>query len=87
MNEDIFKEIGLTVSEKNVYLALLELGDSTRGNIVNKSKVAGSKIYELLEKLQEKGFVSIYIKNKVKHFKPTNPTQILNYLESKKQEI
>ena len=87
MNEDILREIGLTESEKNVYLALLELGDSTRGNIVNKSKVAGSKIYELLEKLQEKGFVSIYIKNKVKHFKPTNPTQILNYLESKKQEI
>lgn len=87
MNERIFEEIGLTEAEKRVYLALLELGDSTRSEIVNKSQVAGSKIYELLEKLQEKGLASIYIKNKVKHFKPTNPEQILNYLEEKKEKI
>jgi len=87
MNEEIFKEIGLTLSERKVYLALLDSGDSTRGEIVNKSGIAGSKVYEVLEKLQNKGLVSIYIKNKIKHFKPTNPNQILNYLEEKKQEI
>jgi sugar-specific transcriptional regulator TrmB len=87
MNDSILREIGLSESEKKVYLSLLELGDSTRGNLVNKSGVAGSKIYELLEKLQEKGLVSIYQKNKVKHFKPTNPKQILNYVENKKKAI
>src|SRR3989344_6936994 len=87
MEMNILKEIGLTESEKKVYLALLELGDSTRGEIVKKSGVTGSKVYELLEKLQEKGLVSIYIKEKVKHFKPTNPKQLLNYLEHKKEEI
>lgn len=87
MNEAILQEIGLTESEKKVYLALLELGDSTRYDIVNKSKVAGSKIYELLEKLQEKGLVSIYLKNKIKHFKPTNPNQILNLIKHKKANI
>ena len=87
MKEEILNKIGLTESEKKVYLALLELGDSTRGDIVNKSGVTGSKVYELLEKLQEKGLVSLYIKDKVKHFKPTNPSQILNYIEEKKREI
>jgi len=87
MNEEILKEIGLSESEKRVYLALLELGDSTRGEIVNKSGVAGSKIYELLEKLRDKGLVSIYIQNKIKHFKPTNPHQLLNYLEAKKEKL
>lgn len=87
MKEEILKEIGLTESEKRVYLALLDLGDSTRGDIVNQSGVAGSKVYELLEKLQEKGLVSIYLKDKVKHFKPTNPSQIINYLEEKKRKL
>jgi len=87
MEQKILSQIGLTDSEQRVYLALLELGDSTRGQIVNKSKVAGSKVYELLEKLQEKGLVSIYSQNKVKHFKPVNPKQILNYIEAKKNEI
>lgn len=84
---DVLNEIGLSESEKRVYLALLDLGDSTRGDIVNNSKVAGSKIYELLEKLQKKGLVSIYLKNKIKHFKVTNPKQILNYIEAKKQKM
>jgi HTH-type transcriptional regulator, sugar sensing transcriptional regulator len=87
MKNDILEEIGLSNSEKKVYLALLELGDSTRGDLVNKSGVSGSKIYDLLEKLQNKGLVSVYIENKIKHFKPTNPSQILNYLEEKKKKF
>ncbi|MBS3083691.1 hypothetical protein J4423_02705 [Candidatus Pacearchaeota archaeon] len=87
MNTLFLNEIGLSESEKNVYLALLDLGDSTRGDIVNKSKVAGSKVYELLQKLQNKGLVSIYLKDGIKHFKPTNPSQILNYIEEKKSKI
>lgn len=87
MKTEILKGIGLTESEIKVYLALLELGDSTRGDIVNKSGIAGSKVYEILEKLQEKSLVSIYIKDKIKHFKPTSPQQILNYLDDKKQQI
>lgn len=87
MKEDILNKMGLSEAEKKVYLALLDLGDSTRHDIVNKSGVAGSKIYELLEKLQDKGLVSIYLKDKVKHFKPTNPKQILNYIDDKKNEL
>lgn len=84
---EILKEIGLSESEKKVYLALLDLGDSTRGDIVSKSGVTGSKVYELLEKLQGKGLISIYIKDKIKHFRPTNPKQLLNYLEEKKAKM
>lgn len=87
MDTKILKEIGLTDSESKVYMAILELKDSTRGDIVNKSKISGSKIYELLEKLQEKGLISIYLKDNIKHFKATNPKQILNYIDEKKQKI
>ncbi len=84
---DVIKEIGLTDSETKVYLALLELGDSTRSDIVNRSMIAGSKVYEILERLKEKGLVSIYTQNKVKHFKPTNPKQLITYLEDQKEHI
>ncbi|MFH1803125.1 MAG: helix-turn-helix domain-containing protein [archaeon] len=87
MNTKILQEIGLNSSEARVYLALLDLGDSTRKAIVHDSGIAGSKVYDLLNKLQEKGLVSVYIKDKVKHFKPTNPKQILSYLETKRHEI
>jgi len=87
MDWQILNKLGLSESEKKVYLALLELGDSTRGDIVNKAGVAGSKLYELLEKLQQKGLVSIYMESKIKHFKPTNPEQILNYIADKKKEV
>jgi len=87
MYEKILTEIGLTGSEIKVYLALLDLGDSTRGSIVNKSGITGSKAYEVLERLQEKGLVTIYIKNKIKHFKPANPKQLLYYLENKKENL
>ena len=87
MIEKILRDIGLNDSEAKVYLCLLDLGDSTRNNIVAKSKISGSKIYDVLEKLQNKGLVAIYIKDKIKHFKPTNPKQILYYLEEKKNVI
>ncbi|MFH0701722.1 MAG: helix-turn-helix domain-containing protein [Candidatus Woesearchaeota archaeon] len=85
--EPLLKEIGLTESEKKVYLALLSLGISTRNNIVKESGISGSKVYEVLEKLQEKGLTSTFIENKIKNFKPTNPHQLLNYLEKKKEDI
>jgi HTH-type transcriptional regulator, sugar sensing transcriptional regulator len=87
MNDIILSEIGLTDSEIKVYKALLELGDSTRGDIVNKAQIAGSKIYEILERLQEKGLVSVYSQNKVKHFKPVNPKQLIIYLEQKQRSL
>jgi len=87
MQDTILSEIGLTESEIKVYKALLELGDSTRGIIVNKAQITGSKIYEILERLQERGLVSVYIENNIKHFKATNPKQLILYLEQKQNKL
>jgi sugar-specific transcriptional regulator TrmB len=87
MIENVLKNIGLNESEIKVYLCLLQLGDSTRNNIVAKSNIAGSKIYDVLQKLQQKGLVSIYLQNEVMHFKAVNPNQIMYYLEEKKDNI
>jgi len=77
----------LTDNEITVYLALLEIGSSATGAIVKKSGLHSSRVYECLEKLQQKGLVSYIIKANRKYFEATNPSRLLDYLEEKKKQI
>ena len=56
METSALKEAGLTPGEIKVYIALLKLGPSTTGPIIEKSHVAKSIIYQILDKLTTKGF-------------------------------
>jgi len=87
MINQILKEIGLTDYEAKVYLALLHLGKATSGEILKKAGIYSGKIYEILDSLQRKGFVSIIIENKVKKFSPSDPRRIRDYLEEKKNDL
>jgi len=87
MIEQILSNIGLTNNEIKVYLALLELGESKTGEILNKSGLNSGRIYEILNLLQKKGLVSFIEKNNVKYFSPANPKRVLDYLEEKKKQI
>ncbi len=84
---EIFKELGFTDREIKVYIALLELGLTTVGPIVSKTKLQHSKVYETLDKLIEKGLVSYIIISKTKHFQAANPKEILNILEERKRKF
>jgi len=81
------EQIGLNKSEIKVYLTLLKLGSSTTGPIITKSKTANSKIYEVLDKLIQKGLVSHFVKENVKYYKATNPRMLLYYLDERKEKI
>ena len=85
--KDLLENIGLTGSEIKVYLALLELGSTTKGPIVKKAGVASSKIYQLLDKLSKKGLVSTVVKSNVKHFEAAPPDRILDFIRKKKERI
>ena len=83
----LLKELGFTDSEIKVYLALLELGSTTKGPIVAKSGVASSKIYELLDKLQRRGLVSAVIRSSVKYFESAHPSRLLDYVKEKEATL
>src|SRR3989344_7720715 len=87
MNIKILKEAGLSEGEIKVYLALLQVGPSTSGPIVETSKVSRSIVYHILEKLIEKGLASYIVKEKTKYFQANNPSQIINYLDKKEIEL
>mgnify|MGYP001584581154 FL=1 len=46
--ENLLKEIGLTAYESKVYLALLDIGKATSGEILKKAELRTGKIYEIL---------------------------------------
>ena len=87
MDFRMLEEIGLTKSEAKVYVALLETGTSTTWNIIRKSGVASSKVYELLSKLAEKGLVTEHIEANTKYFSAVSPERLKDYLGEKKSEI
>ncbi|MFH0701401.1 MAG: helix-turn-helix domain-containing protein [Candidatus Woesearchaeota archaeon] len=87
MDTKVLERIGLTQSEISVYLALLKLGQTTAGPIVDEAKVTRSKIYDILERLTQKGLVGYITKESTKYFSAANPHNILSYLEQKEKEI
>ena len=87
MIETILKEIGLTDYETKIYLALLDLGKATSGEILNKAELRTGKIYEILNSLKNKGLVSEISESGVKKFSPADPKRVHDYLEDKKQQI
>lgn len=87
MRLSALSSIGLTKSEIKVYEALLKLGQSTAGPIVDESKVTRSKIYDILERLKHKGLVSSITKSSTKYFHAADPTAILDYIDEKKKSL
>ena len=57
----ILEDLGLSKREAKAYLALLELGSTTVGEIIKKTDIPSSKIYEVLDRLMKKGLVSYVI--------------------------
>ncbi len=87
MIEETLQELGLNRRESICYIALLELGSSKVGEILKKTEIPSSKIYEILDKLIKRGLVSYVIKNNIKHYQASDPNILINYIEEKKKKV
>lgn len=89
MNElrPVLKNVGLTEGECQVYEALIDLGQTTAGKIIKKAKIASSKVYDVLFRLQTKGLVSYVVKSNVNYYDATPPERLIDFLEEKKEII
>jgi len=87
MIDQALSKIGLTKGEIKVYKILLELGSSTTGALTKGSHISGSKVYEVLERLEQKGLVTEATINGVRHFEAANPSKLIDYLEEKERSI
>ena len=87
MELKVLEKIGLTKNESIVYQTLLRLGTSKTGEILKKSELNSGKIYEILESLKVKGLLSESLINNIKYFTAAPPSQILEYIKDKKEDI
>ena len=87
MNTLNLEELGFTEGERKVYLALLRIGVSTIGSIIKESGVSNSKVYNILDRLNKKGLISVSSINNVKNFAAKNPSRIKDLIIRKEEEI
>lgn len=87
MEINILEKIGLTKNQSMVYLSLLKLGSTSVQNIIKESGLHRSRIYDSLEKLQQKGLVGYIIKDFKKYFQASKPKKLLEYVEEQKEMV
>jgi sugar-specific transcriptional regulator TrmB len=86
MNTKILEEVGLTGNEVKVYLALMELGSVTAGEILKKIELHRGAVYDTLDKLMEKGLVSYVVRANRKYFEAANAKNFLDVVEKKEEK-
>lgn len=87
MDTKILKEIGLTGTEIKIYLALLNLGATSVGKIVEETSVYRKNLYDALNKLIDKGLVTYVVENKIKFFQAKKPENLITYLDEQKSKV
>lgn len=87
MDTSALEDIGLTRAQISVYLTLLELGETTSGPLLKKSKLHNSVAYHALDQLIERGLVTFVLKGKRKYFSAEHPKSLVKFIEDKKEKI
>ena len=78
------EKIGLKEKEAKVYITLLKHGESLANSLSKETDILRSSIYDYLDVLIEKGFVSYTIKSGKKYFHAVSPSKILDNFEEQK---
>jgi sugar-specific transcriptional regulator TrmB len=80
-------EMGLSGYESRAYLAVLQGGLSTATEISDAADIPQSRVYDILEDLEEKGFVTLQ-PGRPKKFGPIEPELAVNqYVEFKRNQF
>jgi HTH-type transcriptional regulator, sugar sensing transcriptional regulator len=81
------RELGLSDGQIAVYGAVLELGISTINKIQEKTGIERRNIYDILNKLIEKGMVSYTVEKGKRTYQCTHPNKILEEIETKEKAL
>lgn len=80
-------DAGLTENEAAVYLASLEMGETSVSRLAKKAGVKRTTTYLVLDSLKEKGLINTIKKNKMLAFYAEDPRKIHEILEKRKKNI
>tara|TARA_B100000315_G_scaffold259938_1_gene318229 strand:- start:1575 stop:2306 length:732 start_codon:yes stop_codon:yes gene_type:complete len=83
MKEETLVKVGLTKNEAKVYLSLLRLGSASVVEITKHSRVHRVNVYDVLERLREKGLISSIMQSNKRIYEAASPTQLAKLIEEK----
>ncbi|MFH0808786.1 MAG: helix-turn-helix domain-containing protein [archaeon] len=82
----MLEEFGFTISEEKVYLALVSLGAVGAVDVIKKTRLHRATVYDVLERLIGKGFVSFVVLGKTKVYSVGDSSKFLDVaLEERKR--
>ncbi len=81
--ENELAKLGLECDEAKVYVALLDLGDTTAGPVVKAARLHRQTVYDTIEKLKKKDLVTETIQANRKHWLAASPARILDTIKRK----
>lgn len=81
------QKIGFGTHEASVYLALLEIGQTNVGPLVDKTKLHRQQVYTALASLEERGFASHVLKNNRKLFQAAHPNELNRIVEEQEKAV
>lgn len=81
------RQIGLTQSEANVYIAVLKLGRTTISSIARETTLNRRNIYDVTSTLIEKGLIFTIIGEKERLYAAIEPDKLLEMVESKEKSL
>lgn len=87
MKQEILIETGLTVNEAKVYLALLKIGSASVNEITRSSGVHRVNVYDVIDRLIEKGLISSIMKKEKRFYEPANPEELLKKLQQRQERL
>ncbi len=87
MDASQLMKIGLGKNEAEIYLALLSLGKSTVTSLTQHTGIHRTYIYDILEKLKEKGLVAYSVEKNKKYFIAAEPKKLKEYLLEKVEAV
>ena len=87
ISKNILRNLNLTQAQADVYIAALELGQSTIQALSRKSKVKRTSIYAFIEELKERGFLLQTTKKKRTLYSAAHPEYLIELEKSRVAEM
>ena len=85
--EQVLENLGFSPNQIKVYLTLNSHGSSKAGKIAKLAKIDRSNCYSSLKTLTERGLVGYVLIGKIKWFRATGPSRLLDYVKEQQEDV
>jgi len=87
MDTAILEDIGLTGAEIKVFLAMIDLGSASAGEIIRESGLQSGVVHRSFHTLSDKGLITYIMIGKNKQYQAIEPELLLTYIDEKRAKI